>query len=107
MFQAAGILPIAAEIRTSEHLVYTPAPDIIHEAAGHAPILPDPIFASFFNVNVDIGRLSTDVAFVVAGCLVAAGLFRLASASMAMKARRISKGNAWPSEKNPRVSSPP
>jgi phenylalanine-4-hydroxylase len=46
-FQAAGILPIAAEIRTSEHLVYTPAPDIIHEAAGHAPILPDPIFASY------------------------------------------------------------
>ena len=27
--------------------MYTPAPDIIHEAAGHAPILPDPIYASY------------------------------------------------------------
>lgn len=46
-FQALGILPIAAEIRRVEHLPYTPAPDIIHEAAGHAPILPDPEFAAF------------------------------------------------------------
>ena len=46
-FQACGILPIAAEIRTREHLPYTPAPDVIHEAAGHAPILPDPVFASY------------------------------------------------------------
>ncbi|MET0410161.1 MAG: hypothetical protein ABW217_02645, partial [Polyangiaceae bacterium] len=38
-FQARGILPIAAEIRSVEQLPYTPAPDIIHEAAGHAPIL--------------------------------------------------------------------
>src|SRR5690606_35083545 len=45
-FQAAGILPIAAEIRTREHLEYTPAPDIIHEAAGHAPILPEETFAA-------------------------------------------------------------
>src|SRR5262249_52392996 len=46
-FQARSILPIAAEIRSVEHLPYTPAPDIIHEAAGHAPILPDPEYASF------------------------------------------------------------
>jgi phenylalanine-4-hydroxylase len=46
-FQALGILPIAAEIRTVEHLPYTPAPDIIHEAAGHAPILPDPEYAAY------------------------------------------------------------
>jgi phenylalanine-4-hydroxylase len=46
-FQSLGILPIAAEIRRVEHLPYTPAPDIIHEAAGHAPILPDPEFAAF------------------------------------------------------------
>src|ERR1700712_4555142 len=38
-FQARGFLPIAADIRTSRHLTYTPAPDIIHEAAGHAPFL--------------------------------------------------------------------
>src|SRR5690606_36939898 len=38
-FQALGVLPIAADIRTPNHVAYTPAPDIIHEAAGHAPIL--------------------------------------------------------------------
>jgi phenylalanine-4-hydroxylase len=46
-FQALGILPVAAEIRRVEHLPYTPAPDIIHEAGGHAPILPDPEYAAF------------------------------------------------------------
>lgn len=45
--QACGLLPIAADIRTREHLVYTPAPDIIHEAAGHAPILPDAGYAAY------------------------------------------------------------
>ncbi len=45
--QACGLLPIAADIRTREHLVYTPAPDIIHEAAGHAPILPDPGYGAY------------------------------------------------------------
>ncbi len=55
-FQAASILPIAADIRTRAHLVYTPAPDIIHEAAGHAPILPDPVFASYLRRIGDLGR---------------------------------------------------
>jgi phenylalanine-4-hydroxylase len=40
-FQALGILTIAVDIRRPEHLAYTPAPDIIHESAGHAPIVPD------------------------------------------------------------------
>jgi phenylalanine-4-hydroxylase len=55
-FQAAGILPIAADIRTREHLVYTPAPDIIHEAAGHAPILPDPVFAAYLRRIGELGQ---------------------------------------------------
>jgi phenylalanine-4-hydroxylase len=46
-FQARGFLPIAADIRTSRHLTYTPAPDIIHEAAGHAPFLAHPDYAHF------------------------------------------------------------
>ncbi|HKP62222.1 MAG TPA: aromatic amino acid hydroxylase [Polyangiales bacterium] len=46
-FQANGFLPIAADIRTSKHLAYTPAPDIIHEAAGHAPFLAHPAYASY------------------------------------------------------------
>lgn len=46
-FQANGWLPIAADIRTVEHLAYTPAPDIIHEAAGHAPFLTHPAYARY------------------------------------------------------------
>jgi len=38
-FQALGVLPIACDIRNSENLTYTPAPDIIHESAGHSPII--------------------------------------------------------------------
>lgn len=55
-FQASAILPIAADIRTRDHLVYTPAPDIIHEAAGHAPILPDPVFSAYVQRIGDLGR---------------------------------------------------
>lgn len=46
-FQSLSVLPVAAEIRSVEHLPYTPAPDIIHEAAGHAPILIDPQYADY------------------------------------------------------------
>ncbi len=55
-FQACGILPIAGDMRTCEHLAYTPAPDIIHEAAGHAPILPDPVYAAYLRRIGDLGR---------------------------------------------------
>jgi phenylalanine-4-hydroxylase len=55
-FQASSILPIAADIRTREHLVYTPAPDIIHEAAGHAPIMIDPVFSDYLRRIGDLGR---------------------------------------------------
>lgn len=54
-FQARGILPIAAEIRTSAHLTYTPAPDIIHEAAGHAPFLAEPHYARYLR---NIGKVA-------------------------------------------------
>jgi Domain of unknown function (DUF4173) len=40
----------------------------------------DPVFASFFNLNLDVGQLTQDVIFVAAGALVAAGLLRLAAA---------------------------
>lgn len=46
-FQAHGLLPVSADIRTLEHLAYTPAPDILHETAGHAPILADPAYSRF------------------------------------------------------------
>lgn len=46
-FQAHRILVISAEIRNAQHILYTPAPDIIHEAAGHAPIIAEPKYADF------------------------------------------------------------
>ncbi len=46
-FQAHKILVISAEIRNAKHILYTPAPDIIHEAAGHAPIIAEPKYADF------------------------------------------------------------
>lgn len=46
-FQSLSLLPIASDMRTMDHLLYTPAPDIVHEAAGHAPILVEPAFAEY------------------------------------------------------------
>lgn len=45
--QSLSILPIACDMRSMDHILYTPAPDIVHEAAGHAPILVDPAFAQY------------------------------------------------------------
>lgn len=39
----------------------------------------DPVFASFFNLNINFGQLLLDPAFVAVGFLVMAGLFRLAA----------------------------
>ncbi|HMJ71078.1 MAG TPA: aromatic amino acid hydroxylase [Cyclobacteriaceae bacterium] len=46
-FTKYNVLVIAADIRTLEHIEYTPAPDVIHESAGHAPILAVPEFAAY------------------------------------------------------------
>jgi phenylalanine-4-hydroxylase len=54
-FQAHRILPIAADIRTRGHLTYTPAPDIIHEAAGHAPFLANSSYAEYLMRIGEIG----------------------------------------------------
>lgn len=54
-FQAYKVLVIAADIRQIEHIEYTPAPDIIHEAAGHAPIIADPMYAEYLRLFGDIG----------------------------------------------------
>ena len=45
--QSRGVLAIAEDIRTHEHIEYTPAPDIVHESAGHAPILKDARYAEY------------------------------------------------------------
>ena len=54
-FQAYKVLVIAADIRPINQIGYTPAPDIIHEAAGHAPIIADPEYASFLQRFGEIG----------------------------------------------------
>jgi phenylalanine-4-hydroxylase len=46
-FQAYQVLVIAADIRQLEHIEYTPSPDIIHEAAGHAPMIANPDYAEY------------------------------------------------------------
>jgi len=54
-FQAYKVLVIAADIRPIDQIEYTPAPDIIHEAAGHAPIIADPEYAEYLRVFGRIG----------------------------------------------------
>lgn len=54
-FQGHGLLPIATDIRKIENIEYTPAPDIVHEAAGHAPILLDPTYAQYVKRFGQIG----------------------------------------------------
>ncbi len=54
-FQAYNVLVIASDIRTIEHIEYTPAPDIIHEAAGHAPIIANPEYAEYLRRFGEIG----------------------------------------------------
>ncbi len=54
-FQAYNVLVIAADIRPIDQIGYTPAPDIIHEAAGHAPIIADPAYSDFLRRFGEIG----------------------------------------------------
>lgn len=54
-FQAYKVLVIAADIRTINQIEYTPAPDIIHEAAGHAPIIADPEYAEYLRYFGEVG----------------------------------------------------
>ena len=53
--QWLGVLAIAADIRSHEHVGYTPAPDIIHEAAGHAPILTNKRYAAYLKACGEVG----------------------------------------------------
>ena len=53
--QSRKVLAIAADIRSPKTIAYTPAPDIIHESAGHAPILIDSDYASYLQACGEIG----------------------------------------------------
>ncbi len=54
-FQAYKVLVIASDMRQLENIEYTPAPDIVHEAAGHAPIIANPDYAEYLRRLGDIG----------------------------------------------------
>lgn len=54
--QSLGVLPIASDMRSLAHLRYTPAPDIVHEAAGHAPILIHPEFAEYLRQYAQVAK---------------------------------------------------
>ncbi len=54
-FQAYNVLVIASDMRTINHIEYTPAPDIIHEAAGHAPIISNPEYSEYLRRFGEIG----------------------------------------------------
>lgn len=54
-FQAYRVLVIAADIRPVDQIEYTPAPDIIHEAAGHAPIIADEEYSEYLQLFGTIG----------------------------------------------------
>jgi len=54
-FQALKILVIALDMRSADHLLYTPAPDIVHESAGHAPFIVDIDYAEFLQRFGEVG----------------------------------------------------
>lgn len=59
-FQAYRVLVIAADIRQLEHIEYTSAPDIIHESAGHAPIISDTKYNQYLSY---LGKIGTKALF--------------------------------------------
>jgi phenylalanine-4-hydroxylase len=54
-YQAYKVLVIAADIRQLKHIEYTPAPDIIHESAGHAPIIAEKNYQDYLSYFGSIG----------------------------------------------------
>lgn len=61
-FQARKILVIALDMRTIDHMLYTPAPDIVHESAGHAPFIVDVDYAEFLQRFGEIGMKALSTA---------------------------------------------
>ncbi len=55
-FLAHRVLVVAVDIRSIEHMLYTPAPDIIHESAGHAPFIIDVDYAEYLERVGNFGR---------------------------------------------------
>jgi hypothetical protein len=69
--RVASVVPVARGV-----LIALPIAAILAALLASA----DPVFASFFNLNIDVGQLILDVCFVAVGSLCAAGLLRLVAA---------------------------
>src|SRR5215468_38851 len=54
-YQAYKVLVIACDMRQVHHIEYTPAPDIVHEAAGHAPIIVDREYSNYLQRFGEVG----------------------------------------------------
>src|SRR5256714_2357924 len=54
-FQAYKVLVIACDMRQIHHIEYTPAPDIVHEAAGHAPLIVDREYSDYLQRFGEVG----------------------------------------------------
>src|SRR5437667_11599486 len=54
-FQAYKVLVIACDMRQIHHIEYTPAPDIVPEDAGHAPIIVDREYSNYLQRFGDVG----------------------------------------------------
>lgn len=55
-FLAHRVLVVAVNIRSYKHMLYTPAPDIIHESAGHAPFIVDIDYSEYLQRMGELGR---------------------------------------------------
>src|SRR5690625_3307850 len=56
-FQAYNVLVIAEDIRQIQNIEYTPAPDIMHESAGHEPIIVNHEYAEYLRRCGEIGSI--------------------------------------------------
>jgi phenylalanine-4-hydroxylase len=54
------LVVIASDIRQLEHIEYTPAPDIIHEGAGHAPVSLESEYLRRFGEMNGLKPISSD-----------------------------------------------
>ncbi len=57
-FQGLRILAVNCDMRLLENIGYTSSPDIIHEAAGHAPIVADPEYRKYLEAYGEVARNS-------------------------------------------------
>jgi len=92
-FQALKVLVIALEMRSVDHILYTPAPDIVHESAGHAPFIVDVDYAEFLQRFGEVGMkaISSDYDFKVYEAIRNLSIVKESSAS---SERDIAKAEA-------------